>query len=94
MRVADGVGVVVDVDALDEGFAFLEVEMFDVVLLAAVEVDGFFVDVRQRTGEINFADDIWRSGDVDDHEIVARDGTQAYGIGGIGLLRPMEIISR
>ena len=94
MRVADGVGVVVDVDALDEGFAFLEVEMFDVVLLAAVEVDSFFVDVGQRAGEINFADDIWQSGDVDDHEIVAGDGTQAYGIGGIGLLRPMEIVSR
>ena len=33
LRVANGVGVVVDVDLLHVGFAFLEVEMLDVVLL-------------------------------------------------------------
>src|SRR2546429_6585158 len=88
LGVADSVGVVVDVDALDVGFAFLEVEMFDVVLLTAVKVDGFFVDERERAGEIDFANDIWRAGDVDDHEIVACYGAQADGIGGTGPLRP------
>src|SRR6266851_450243 len=93
LSVADGVGVVVDVDTLDVGLAFLEVEMLDVVLLAAVNVDGFFVEEHQRAGEIDFADDGGRAGDVDDHEIIAGHGTQADGIGGIGLLRPVVVFS-
>ena len=67
--------------------------MFDVVLLPAVNVDGFFVDKHKRAGEIDFADDAGRAGEVDDHEIVAGDGTQADGIGGIGLLRPVVVFS-
>src|SRR5258708_38495817 len=67
---------------MDVSLALLEVEMFDVVLLPAVNVDGFFVDEHKRAGEIDFADDAGRAGDVDDHEIVAGDGTQADGIGG------------
>src|SRR6266851_5969495 len=93
LGVADGVSVVIDVDALDVGLAFLEIEMFDVVLLAAVKVDGFFVDEHKRAGEIDFADDVWRPGDVDDHEIVAGYGTQADGIGRIGFLRPVIVFS-
>ena len=93
MGVADGIGVVVHVDALDVSLALLEVEMFDVVLLPAVKVDGFFVDEHKRAGEIDFADDAGRAGDVDDHEIVAGDGTQADGIGGISFLRPVIVFS-
>ncbi len=93
MGVADGVGVVVDVDALDVGLALLEVEMLDVVLLAAVDVDGFFVEEDKSTGEIDFADDGGCAGDVNDHEIVAGHGTQADGVGGISFLRPVIIFS-
>ncbi len=93
MGVADGVGVVVDVDALDVGLALLEVEMLDVVLLAAVKVDGFFVEEDESAGEIDFANDGGRAGDVDDHEIVAGHGAQADGIGRIGFLHPVIILS-
>ena len=93
LGVADGVGIVVDVDALDVSLALLEVEMFDVVLLPAVNVDGFFVDEYKRAGEIDFADDAGRASDVDDHEIVAGDGTQTDGIGGIGFVRPVVVFS-
>src|SRR5258708_37455488 len=67
---------------MDVSLALLEVEMFDVVLLPAVNVDGFFVDEHKRAGEIDFADDAGRASDVYDHEIVAGDGAQADGIGG------------
>src|SRR6266704_560630 len=93
LGVADGVGVVVDVDALHVGFAFLEVEMFDVVLLATMNVNGFCVENNESTGEIHFADDSGCASDIDDYEIVAAYGPQADGIGGIGLLRPMIIFS-
>src|SRR5882762_1223068 len=91
LRVSNSVGVVVDVDALDVGFAFFEVEMLNVVLLAAVKVNGFFVKEDQRTGEIDFADHVWRAGDVDNHEIVAGYRAQADGIGGLGFLRPVVV---
>src|SRR6266851_8229776 len=84
LRVEDGVGVVINIDTLHVGLAFLEVEMFDVVLLAAVNVNGFFVKENQGAGEIHFTDDGGRSGDVDDHEIVAGNRAKADGIGGIG----------
>src|SRR6266567_3547581 len=71
LRVADGIGVVVDVDALHVGLAFLEVEMFDVVLLATMNVNGFFVEKNQSAGEIHFADDSGRASDIDDYEIFA-----------------------
>jgi hypothetical protein len=58
LGVADGVGVVVGVDLLDVGFAFLEVEMLDVILAAAVEVDGLFVDKDKCAGKINLGDDV------------------------------------
>src|SRR5258707_13882291 len=71
LGVADGVGVVVGVDALDVGFAFLEIQMLDVGLLAAMNVDGLFVEKYQRAGKIDSAEDGGRSCDVDDHKIIA-----------------------
>src|SRR6266436_5854415 len=94
LGVADGVGVVIDVDAFDVGLAFLEVEMFDVMLLAAVNVDGFFMEENQGAGEIHFADDRGLAGDVDDHEIIAGHGAQTDGVGRVGFLRPVIIFSR
>src|SRR5437867_13083786 len=82
LRVADGVRVVVDVDALHVCFALLEIEMFDVVLLAAMNVDGFFVQKTKCAWKIHFADNRRRAGDIDDHEIIAGDGPQTGGIGG------------
>src|SRR3989442_8773951 len=94
LGVADSVGVVVDVDLLDVGFALLEVEMLDVILLAAVNVDGFFVDENEGAGKVDFADHIRYGRDVDDHKIVASDRTQADGVGGIGFMRPVITFSR
>jgi len=52
LRVADGIGVVVHVHAFHIGLAFREVEMFDVMLLPAVNVNGFFVEEYQRARKI------------------------------------------
>ena len=73
LRVADGVGVVVDVHSFDIGLALLEIEMLDVVLLPAVDVDGFFVQENQRARKVYFADDVWRASDINDDEVVAAD---------------------
>src|SRR5260370_30597545 len=70
VRVANGVGVVIDVDLLDVGLALFEIQVFHVVLLAAVDVDGFFMNECERAGKINFTNDIGCAGDVDNHEIV------------------------
>ena len=59
LRVAHGVGVVVDVHLLDVSLALFEIEMLDVILLPAVNVDGFLMQKNQRTGKIHFADDSW-----------------------------------
>ena len=59
--------------------------MVDVELRAAVHVDGFFVDGGEGADEINFADDARFTRDVDDDEIVAGDGAQAGGVGGVGV---------
>src|SRR5207302_10650441 len=94
LRVADGVRVVVDVDALHVCFALLEIEMFDVVLLAAMNVDGFFVQKNKCAWKIHFADNRRRAGDIDDHEIIAGDGPQTDGIGGRRLPRAVISTSR
>ena len=93
LRIPDGVGVVVDVDAFHVSFAFLEVEVFNVVLLAAVNVNGFFVQENKCAREIYFANNGRRAGDIDDYEIVAGDRAQADGISRIGFLRPVIIFS-
>ena len=63
------------------------------VLLPAVNVDGFFVKENQRARKIHFADYIGRTCDIDDNEIVAGDRAQADRIGGIGFVRPVIMIS-
>ena len=93
LRVADGVRVIVDVDALHVSFAFLEIKVLDVVLLAAVNVDGFFVKENQGAGKIHFANNGRRAGDIDNHEIIAGHGPQADRVGGISFLRPVIIFS-
>src|SRR5262249_33024977 len=89
LRVFDGVGVIVGSDLFDVGFALLEVEMFDVILLAVVKVDRLFVDRAEGAGKINLADDARFASDVDNDEVVASDGTKADGVRGVGLLRPV-----
>src|SRR6266436_5316689 len=91
LRVSNRIGVVVDANVLDVGFALFEIEMLDVVLLAAMKVNGFFVKEHQRTRKIDLANDVWRAGDIDNHEIVAGYRAQADGIGGIGFLRPVVV---
>ena len=93
LRVANRVGVVVDVDSLHVRLAFFEVEMLDVILLRAVQVDGFFVHGGQRAGKIDFADDFRLAGDVDDDEIVAGHRAQADGVRGIRFLGPVIVFA-
>ena len=92
--VADRIGVIVHVHSLHVGLALFEVEVLDIVLLAGVQVDGFLVHENERTREVNFANDIRFTGDVDDHEIVAGDRTQADGIRRIGFVRPVIVCAR
>src|SRR5690348_15405217 len=74
LRVANCIGVVVDVHLLYISLAFFEIEMLDVVLLAAVNINRFLVQENQRAWEIDFADYIGPACDIDDYEIVAADG--------------------
>ena len=95
LRVADRVRVVIDVHRLDVRLALVEIEMVDVILLALVEVNRFGMDGRERGGKIDFADHfrlaVLLARSIDDDEIVGRDGTQADGIRGIGLLHPVPV---
>src|SRR5580700_9004091 len=81
LRVSDGIGVVIGVHLFYISLALFEVEMLDVILLPAVNVDGFLVKKNERAGKIYFADDIRRASDIDDDEIVAGDRAKADGIG-------------
>ena len=47
LRIPDRVREVVDVDRLYIGFALLEIQMLDVVLLALMDVDRFRMDCRK-----------------------------------------------
>src|SRR5579859_7018116 len=93
LRVAHSVGVIIDVHLLYIGLALFEIEMLDVVLLTAVNINGFLVQENQRAREINFTDYVGPAGDIDDDEIVAADGSQADGVGGVGFMRPVIKIS-
>ena len=64
------------------------------ILLPSVEVDRFFVHENQRAREINFTDDLWFAGDVDDHEIVAGNRPQANGVRGVSFVSPVIVLSR
>src|SRR5271154_95212 len=94
LRVANRIGVVIDVYLFDVSFAFLEVQMLHVELRAAMHVDGFLVHAGERAGKIHFADDVGRASDIDNHKIIAGDGAQAYGVRGIGFVGPVIILSR
>ena len=56
LRVADRVGVVIDVHRLHVGLALVEIELVDVILLALMKVNRFRVHGRERGGKIHFAD--------------------------------------
>src|SRR5581483_8746407 len=92
-RVANCVGVIVRIHLFDVGLAFFEVQMLDVILLATVDIDGFFVDGGQGAGKIHFADDAGLAGNVNDDEVVAGNAAQADGIGGISFVRPVKIFA-
>src|SRR5215472_5541897 len=67
--------------------------MLDVILLPAVQINCLFVNKDQRTRKIDFTYDIWLASDFNDHEIVAGDGAQADGIGGISFVRAVIVFS-
>ena len=71
------------------GLALLEVQAFDMILLAFVNVDGLGVDRGKRAREINLADHLGHFGFIDDDEIVGCYGTQADGVGRIRLIGPV-----
>lgn len=101
LGVADGVGVVIHVDAFYVGFALIEIEALDVVLLALVQIDRFGMDCGESGGEIYFADHfgfavfgaVGAAGDVRDYEIIGGDGAEADRIGWIGLLDPVPVFA-
>src|SRR5437763_15647290 len=93
LRVPHRVRVIVHIHALHVGFAFFEVEMLDVELQAAVQINRFFVDKDQRAGKINLADDVRLAGDINSHKSVARHGAQADGVRRISFVRPVIVCS-
>ena len=93
LRVADGVGVVVDVHLFDVSLSLFEIEMFDVILPPSVKVDCFFMKKDERAWKIHFSDDISRASDINNYEIVAADRTETDRIGWIRFVRPVIVIS-
>ena len=93
LGVADGVSEVVHVHALHVGLALVEVQPLDVVLLSLVEINCFGMDGGERAGEIYLTDYLRLVRDVDDDEVVGSDRAQADGIGRIGFLRPVPMVS-
>ena len=81
LRVADCVGVVIHIDAFYVGFALIEIEVLDVILLALVQVDRFRMDGGEGGGKIHLADHfglpvfgaVGAAGDVHDDEIIGGD---------------------
>jgi len=73
----------------------VEIQAFNVVLLALVDVNRFRMDGGERGGEIYFADHlrlaILFAGRIDDDEIIRRNGSQANGVSGIRFVDPMPI---
>ena len=61
LRIANGVGVVVHIDALHVRFALLEIQRLDVELLPLVQINGLGMNRRERAREIHFADHFGRS---------------------------------
>ena len=56
LRVANGIGVMIHVHALDVGFALLEIQALHVILLALMDIDCFRVHRRERGRKIHFTD--------------------------------------
>src|SRR5262249_61203396 len=67
--------------------------MLDVVLLSAMQVDGFLMDGGGGAREVDFADDKRLFGDVDDDEVIAGDRAEADGVGGGGVVCPGVIFA-
>ncbi len=89
-----GVCVVVDRDRGDERLLFVPVEVLDFVLLAAVDVDGVFVDEQRRARPVAFADDPRLRPLFDDDEVVGAGGAQADLFGRVGLAHPVVAVVR
>ena len=65
LRVADRVSVVIHIHALHIGFALFEIEMLDVILLAAVQINSFLVNGGQSAGEIHFTNENLGAGNLE-----------------------------
>ena len=63
------------------------------ILLAPVQINGFFVHEDQGARKIDLPDDVRLTSDVNNHEIVAGDRTQADRIGRVGFVCPVVIFS-
>ena len=80
-----GVRIVARVHPADEGLAGVEIQLFHLVLLGFVHVDGVLVQEHRHGEAIHFADDpvLLRVGSIDDHEVFfCRSRTQADLAGG------------
>ncbi len=89
LRVVDGVGVVIALDAAHVSLAPFVVELLHLVLPRLVQVDGLLVQRGEGGGEIDFGDHLRLAGGIDDDEVVAGDRAQADGVGGVGVRGPV-----
>src|SRR5204862_7544076 len=86
-RVRDGVRVIVALDRAHEGLPSFEIEPLHLVLLAFNDVDGLWMQRGGPARKVGLADDAGRLCRIDDDEVIRGDRAQAYGVGGIRLVR-------
>ena len=67
-----GVGVVADVDAAHVGLLVVEIQLFHLILVALVHVDGVLMEQHRHGEAIHLADDavLLGVGDIDDEEVL------------------------
>ncbi|MBK7725429.1 MAG: hypothetical protein IPI33_09405 [Dehalococcoidia bacterium] len=71
-----GIGVVVDGDRGDESLLVVPIQVLDLVLLAAMDVDGIFVDEEGGAGAVALTDDAGMWPLFDDDEVVGAGGAE------------------
>ena len=83
------VGVVAHIHLPDEGLAGVEIQLFHLILLCLVHVDGVLVQQHRHGEAIHLADHavLERVGDVDDHEILFRRRAAQADLAGREVLR-------
>ena len=71
MRVVDGIGEIVGIDAAHVGFAAFVIEALHLVLAGVVQINGFLIQRRQSRGKRYFGDHLMVAGHIHYDEVVA-----------------------